>query len=91
MADVPQEKMMTTDVVGSESPSVGEQEASGTPQRKGKPWMYKKPLGFLPAYATPKFQVFFVAMVCFLCPGMFNAVNVSLHILPCRFSILDQN
>lgn len=29
----------------------------------------------VPAYATPQFQIVFVAMVCFLCPGMFNAVN----------------
>lgn len=40
--------------------------------------MYKSlNLGFvrIPAYATPQFQIVFVAMVCFLCPGMFNAVN----------------
>ena len=45
---------------------------------KGKPWMYKSfKLGFItiPAYATPQFQILFVAFVCFLCPGMFNAVN----------------
>ena len=45
---------------------------------KGRPWMYKRlrlgPLA-LPAYASPLFQVIFVALVCFLCPGMFNAVN----------------
>lgn len=29
----------------------------------------------IPAYATPQFQIIFVAFVCFLCPGMFNAVN----------------
>ena len=29
----------------------------------------------LPAYASPQFQIVFVAMVCFLCPGMFNALN----------------
>ena len=28
-----------------------------------------------PAYVSPQFQIAFVAMVCFLCPGMFNAVN----------------
>ncbi len=26
-------------------------------------------------YASPKFQLFMVAMVCFLCPGMFNALS----------------
>ncbi len=43
-----------------------------------KGWMYKAyKLGpiTLPWYASPKMQLFLVAMVCFLCPGMFNAVN----------------
>ncbi|KAK5957226.1 hypothetical protein OHC33_001597 [Knufia fluminis] len=47
-------------------------------EKRGKPWMYKTfKLGpvTIPAYATPQFQIVFVAMVCFLCPGMFNAVN----------------
>lgn len=47
-------------------------------EKRGKPWMYKSlKLGPLtiPAYATPQFQIVFVALVCFLCPGMFNAVN----------------
>ncbi|PSR99280.1 duf895 domain protein membrane protein [Coniella lustricola] len=39
-------------------------------------WMYR---GFKIGkseiwYASPKFQLFMVAMVCFLCPGMFNAI-----------------
>ena len=29
----------------------------------------------IPAYASPQFQIVFVSLVCFLCPGMFNAVN----------------
>lgn len=47
-------------------------------EKRGKAWMYKSfKLGPLtiPAYATPQFQIVFVALVCFLCPGMFNAVN----------------
>jgi len=47
-------------------------------EKRGKPWMYKTlKLGpiTVPAYATPQFQIIFVAFVCFLCPGMFNAVN----------------
>ena len=39
-----------------------------------KSWMYK-PHGIIPAYASPPFQLALVAFVCFLCPGMFNAVN----------------
>lgn len=40
--------------------------------------MYKElKFGFItiPWYASPKMQLFLVALVCFLCPGMFNAVN----------------
>ena len=29
----------------------------------------------IPSYASPPFQLTLVAFVCFLCPGMFNAVN----------------
>lgn len=58
--------------VSSSSPSMENSEI------RGKPWMYKThKLGpiTIPAYATPQFQIIFVAIVCFLCPGMFNAVN----------------
>jgi hypothetical protein len=37
-------------------------------------WMYKR-LGRLGWYASPKFQLGMVAFVCFLCPGMFNALS----------------
>ncbi|KAF7172955.1 hypothetical protein CNMCM5623_005099 [Aspergillus felis] len=44
----------------------------------GKPWMYK-PLKFgpftLPWFASPEIQLILVSFVCFLCPGMFNAVS----------------
>lgn len=35
---------------------------------------YRKFLG-LPWYASPKFQLGMVSFVCFLCPGMFNALG----------------
>ncbi|KAK9252146.1 major facilitator superfamily [Lipomyces tetrasporus] len=41
-------------------------------------WMYKAPkIGqvTLPWYASPKVQLGMVAFVCFLCPGMFNALG----------------
>jgi hypothetical protein len=41
----------------------------------GKPWMYKRLFGLLPPYASPEFQIVFVAFVCFMCPGMYNAVS----------------
>jgi hypothetical protein len=41
-------------------------------------WMYKS-IGFgkfnIGWYASPKFQLGMVAFVCFLCPGMFNALS----------------
>ena len=41
-------------------------------------WMHRPlrlgPLN-LPPYASPPFQLLLVALVCFLCPGMFNALN----------------
>ena len=43
-----------------------------------KGWRYKQfKIGSLklPWYASPKFQLFMVAMVCFMCPGMFNALG----------------
>ncbi|EEP76797.1 predicted protein [Uncinocarpus reesii 1704] len=45
---------------------------------RGKPWMYRSPkIGpwTLPWYASPISQLLIVSFVCFLCPGMFNAVN----------------
>jgi MFS family permease len=57
-------------------PEMAGTETSAAP--KGKPWMYKSfklgPVTF-PCYASPEFQLGFVSIVCFLCPGMFNAVN----------------
>jgi len=41
-------------------------------------WRYKQlKIGSLklPWYASPKFQLFMVAIVCFMCPGMFNALG----------------
>lgn len=41
-------------------------------------WMYKqRKIGSLtiPWYASPKVQLFMVAMVCFMCPGMYNSLS----------------
>ena len=62
---------------GADTPTPSTPEIQG-PEVMGKPWMYKRykigPIN-IPHYASPPFQVGFVAMVCFLTPGMFNAVN----------------
>lgn len=74
MAD---EKMATTAAAGTDTPpSLEAHEAHDNigERRMGKPWMYKRFFG-LPPYASPEFQIVLVAFVCFMCPGMFNAVN----------------
>ncbi|KAF2445141.1 MFS general substrate transporter [Karstenula rhodostoma CBS 690.94] len=38
-------------------------------------WKYKKILGRFPWYASPPVQLLIVSCVCFMCPGMFNAIN----------------
>lgn len=79
MSDITNEKMAATTEKTSGSDVSPPPEIIGEDiHPQGKPWMYKRlSLGFfkLPAYATPQFQIVFVALVCFLCPGMFNAVN----------------
>ena len=81
MAEHQDEKMptKTSHTMGSDTPPSSYEGATDAHSPTlGKPWMHKGlKLGpvTLPAYATPEFQIVFVAMVCFLCPGMFNAVN----------------
>ena len=48
------------------------------PRKLPQGWKYRTwQLGpiHIPAYASPPFQLTLVAFVCFLCPGMFNALN----------------
>lgn len=79
MAETNDEKVATSNAAGAITPPVdgrGIEEVDAP--TKGPAWMYKKlKLGpiTLPYYASPAFQVGFVAMVCFLTTGMFNAVN----------------
>ncbi|GKZ22447.1 hypothetical protein AbraIFM66951_008329 [Aspergillus brasiliensis] len=53
-------------------------EAGHETKLTGKPWMYK-PVKIgpwsLPYFASPEAQLLLVSFVCFLCPGMFNAVS----------------
>lgn len=81
MAEINNEKVASTNTDGADTPSnyaTNGAPVEAPPNVRGKPWMYRKiKLGpiTLPHYASPIFQVGFVAVVCFLCPGMFNAVN----------------
>ncbi|KIV84668.1 hypothetical protein, variant [Exophiala sideris] len=77
MSEIEHEKMAATSAGhGAESPSPEIMTAESKP--RGKAWMYKRlrlgPVS-IPPFASPQFQIVFVALVCFLCPGMFNAVN----------------
>ncbi len=58
----------------------GHQDSNYEDGQIGRPvgWKYKTHrIGpwTIPCYASPPFQLTLVAFVCFLCPGMFNAVN----------------
>lgn len=69
----------TTTTADPQSPESDAHNAGEAEQPlNGRPWMYRtRRIGPLkiPAYASPPFQLGLVAFVCFLCPGMFNAVN----------------
>jgi MFS family permease len=79
MPEMACEKQAAADTVGSDISHNNEHgilENDSAP--RSKPWMYKTtkigPVK-IPGYASPPFQLALVAFVCFLCPGMFNAVN----------------
>ncbi|KAK3070954.1 hypothetical protein LTS18_014966 [Coniosporium uncinatum] len=60
-----------------EYPQTSSSEEAGTVSRP-KGWMYKSvKIGpwQLPWIASPAMQLLLVSLVCFLCPGMFNALN----------------
>ncbi|GMF68291.1 unnamed protein product [Aspergillus oryzae] len=75
---------MGNSTVGDDNPAEKEFAAAtsdpeaGQDSVTGKPWMYKPwkigPLT-LPWFAHPMTQLVLVSFVCFLCPGMFNAVS----------------
>jgi hypothetical protein len=51
---------------------------SVAPQSALHGWKYRNPQigrGTLPCYASPFSQLIIVSFVCFLCPGMFNALS----------------
>lgn len=67
----------TAEDAGASSPSHSVNEGIA-PLVRPTGWMYKsRKIGKLsiPWYASPQVQLVLVAFVCFLCPGMFNAVN----------------
>jgi MFS family permease len=60
-----------------QSPPAYEHDAERNASITGPSWMYKR-WNFLGAstwYASPATQIVLVAFVCFLCPGMFNAIS----------------
>jgi MFS family permease len=78
MSESAEEKMATTSAGTPSTETPPPEVIHEDTHPAGKPWMYKtRKFGpiTIPAYATPQFQIVFVALVCFLCPGMYNAVN----------------
>ena len=82
MAEPISEKAQTTSPSSSSKP-VQTDGDSGTGEEQNhverpKGWKYQAhrfgPFS-IPCYASPPFQLTLVAFVCFLCPGMFNAVS----------------
>ena len=76
---VPNEKTVPEEVVSPEN-GIGESQPVASSQELQLPpgWKYRRfRIGsFLtPWYASPKVQLGMVALVCFLCPGMFNALS----------------
>lgn len=68
----------TVEKVAATSNGVDVEDPSQDGAVVGRPWMYKPikigPWTF-PWYASPETQLILVSFVCFLCPGMFNAVS----------------
>ncbi|KAL1861897.1 hypothetical protein Plec18167_001316 [Paecilomyces lecythidis] len=68
----------TTEKVAATSNGVDVEDPNHDSPVVGRPWMYKRlKIGpwTLPWFASPEIQLVLVSFVCFLCPGMFNAVN----------------
>ena len=77
MAELTAEKPASVDETTAASKDLyGAEEAGRVSRPQG--WKYRSfRIGriCIPWYASPPFQLVLVALVCFLCPGMFNAVN----------------
>ncbi|KKY18155.1 hypothetical protein UCRPC4_g05105 [Phaeomoniella chlamydospora] len=79
MAETINEKTSAPEI-GSATPSHDGAKEEGviTTGKRGAPWMYKTfKVGSwtFPGFATPNVQVILVSVVCFMCPGMYNAVT----------------
>lgn len=81
MADITSdEKQRVPETIPTEIPTEsGETYAhDGLAFERPQGWMYKqRKVGpfTIPWYASPKVQLLMVAFVCFLCPGMYNAIS----------------
>jgi len=82
MADSGKEMQVAEETTGASPTAYADSDSHEqqhySPADLPKNWRYKQiKLGSLnlPWYASPKAQLFMVAMVCFMCPGMFNALS----------------
>lgn len=74
----PEKSAATTDGTVSPTHSPYEAPIGEEVGPSGPPWMYRTfKIGpwTTPYYASPRVQLLVVAFTCFLCPGMFNAIN----------------
>jgi hypothetical protein len=66
------------DLVGATSQDIHDNEHNHLPLDLPDGWKYRQRRIFglnIPWYASPKIQLLMVAFVCFMCPGMFNALS----------------
>ena len=69
---------MSTEMDLDSTIAPGQEEPAAEFRITGKPWMYKRiRIGSWkgPWFASPELQLILVSFVCFLCPGMFNALS----------------
>lgn len=50
-------------------------ESASNPSLPNEAGVYRRPAGFKGVYAHPVTQVVMLGLVCFMCPGLFNALN----------------
>ncbi|GMF79456.1 unnamed protein product [[Candida] boidinii] len=70
----PEEDIHSTSEELNSAPSY-QKEDNEVEQYDPSKWYNKKWIPFLPAYSSTVVQILMVSFVCFLCPGMFNALS----------------
>lgn len=77
-SDTLKEASTVNDQSSSNYNSQSNEERGEPPSPRPEGWRYREyniGLIHIPCYASPPFQLVLVAFTCFMCPGMFNALN----------------